>query len=86
MPSPTIKKPEEKREQTMSFFDALRQLSLGAVITSLSWGDESLYGYLGTDGRVMLHLADGIHTWIVTDKDFALNDWVAISKRTENYE
>ena len=61
-------------EEHMDFAEAMRLIAKGRHMTRLEWDDVKVYGYL--NGRLMLNMFDGAHTWIVSDGDMQAKDWV----------
>lgn len=78
--SPTPRRKEQTfttQQMQMDFPDALRYVILGKKITKLEWNNPESYGYLD-NGRLVLHLPDGLHLWIVSDGDLIGQDWVVV--------
>lgn len=67
-----------KTDGDMDFFDALRRVKDGALVTRRAWEDENVYvSMVGKD--LMIKLADGKHYYlIVTDGDMDGEDWRVI--------
>jgi hypothetical protein len=64
--------------QTLTFFEALKQVADGKKITKLEWNDKDIYGEL-VDGKVTIHLKDGLsHPWTISDGDLNGSDWIVI--------
>ena len=76
------------RHQHMDFYEALKQINDGQLITKLEWNDPGTYGFL-KNGLLMMHFSaasthecgDGDkctsdHAWLLRDADIAGEDYV----------
>lgn len=72
--SPTFK----KSDKTITFAAALTRMVGGANVKRVSWPDGS-FGYIGTDGFLMLSLEDGPHFWKLEKVDITANDWIVVN-------
>jgi len=89
--SPVIKKVEKvvekveeaevvKKEKTMDFPSALREVTDGKKITKLEWGDSKIYGFLSWKTKVLtLRREDGQEDmWCPNDGDLLGTDWIVL--------
>ena len=74
MPEPT---PSPAFVYTLDFTAALAAVRRGERISKQEWHDDNSYATL-RDGKLMLHLADGWHDWIISAADMAGVDWFAL--------
>jgi len=74
MSSPT---PPKKEQTDLGFYEALKEIMVGNLITKKEWKDKNTYGLL-KDGRLTLKKADGYHDWILSDGDLHGDDFVKI--------
>jgi len=65
------------KQQTLSFPDAVQAIIEGYRVTKLEWNNSNLFGCLLND-RLMIHLEDGYHPWIVATGDLFAEDWVIL--------
>ena len=64
-------------QETMDFPAAIECMADGYKITKIEWANKEIYGLL-KDGKLMLHLPDGYHDWIISDGDLEGTDWIVI--------
>lgn len=64
----------------MNFYDALKELAQGAIITRREWKNPFEQGFLDGD-VVKIQLRSGIHNWIVSIGDLEATDWEIVKKR-----
>ena len=70
--------PRAVETDTMTFPEAIQAIIDGKTISKLEWSDaETFYGQL-RNGTLQIHLADGWHTWIISDGDLAGLDWIVL--------
>jgi len=62
---------------TMSFSDAIREITKGKKVRRISWETESDHGML-KDGWLSIHTKGRYHTWNVNDGDMEGNDWIIV--------
>jgi hypothetical protein len=65
----------------MDFFDALREISNGNVITKMEWGDDSKFFCFLKDTLLMIHNETGDHTWTISEGDMRGTDYVVVEKK-----
>jgi len=68
---------EGEEKVTMTFPDAIRELTLGKNIARLSWSPAGSYGLL-KDGFLMLWIDGQFKKWIVNDGDLMGDDWIVV--------
>jgi hypothetical protein len=68
----------EKLPVQMDFYDALREIMEGKIVTKLEWKNKGYYGVL--DGSFLkLHKPDGkLYSWILNDGDINGTDYVLV--------
>lgn len=71
--------PPKKKPPTvgLSFDVAIKALMGGAKIRRAEWGDVQEYCLL-KDSFLMIHRNDKFHTWIVSEGDMLVTDWVIL--------
>ena len=65
-------------QETMDFVAAIECIIDGYKITKLEWANKETYGLL-KDGKLMLHLPDGFHDWIISDGDLNGEDYIVVN-------
>jgi len=76
----TTPKRTKKQPNSYDFFDALREVFNGKVITKLEWNDPN-YFVLMRNGHLTLRKPDEkFYDLIVTDGDMAGTDWVILQE------
>lgn len=68
---------EDRKPETMNFFDALRKVSEGKKIRSLSWPADE-YGFLKEGVWLEVYRQGRLHTWQVSSGDLEAEDWIVI--------
>lgn len=66
----------------MNFFDALKQLFQGKLITKKEWGDPAIYCLL-RNGRATICLDHSDKDWIITEADTIGDDWYVLGLNNE---
>ena len=61
----------------MNFFDALKAVLAGSLITKGEWEDPNFYGLL-KNGRLTIFLNGRDYDWIITEADMLGEDWIVI--------
>jgi hypothetical protein len=75
--SPSVQKPVDA-EPTLTFPEAMTEVSLGKKIHKLEWKDKEYYGIL-EDEKLKLHKPDGkTYDWIISEGDLNGDDWVIV--------
>lgn len=69
---------EQPKPMTMSFFDALRKIQEGKMVTRISWANKDYC--LMKDGFLSIFTKDAFHTWSINDGDMDGNDWMIITE------
>lgn len=68
----------DKVIQSLTFFDALKEISNGKRVTKLEWADKNTYGIL-TNGILMINLSNGgLKAWTISDGDLTGTDWIVL--------
>ncbi len=65
------------QQETMDFPAAIECIIDGYKVTKLEWANKESYGLL-KDGKLMIHLPDGFHDWIINDGDLNGMDWILV--------
>jgi hypothetical protein len=83
MPQPTPKttKTIGQKEKTtqMDFFDALKKVSHGAIVTREMWDDPMVHMKMNK-GKLVVRLDDGQnHPLLVTQEDMETDDWFTVT-------
>lgn len=67
-----------KKRETLNFYDALKEVEVGAKISKLEWNNLLIFGFM-KDYKLCLHKEDGsVHNWILSDGDLGGEDWVIL--------
>ena len=70
--------PLPTRRQDMDFFEALKQVNDGNLITKLEWNDSGTYAFI-KEGMLSIHFSNGVdHAWLIRDADMAGEDYVLV--------
>lgn len=72
--------PARKSPSNSDFNAALRAMISGYDVTKEEWDDPSVYCSL-RDEKLMIHIDNEWHDWIISEGDLVGNDWV-IHKKT----
>lgn len=63
---------------TMNFFDALKQISVGKIISRISWNNTDYC--LLKNGWLTIYTKNSFHSWLVSDGDIDGNDWIVLKE------
>ena len=67
---------QSNAKATLSFYEALKELSIGHRITKLEWGNEAIYLEL-IDGTLQIHMDDNkYHYWVISEGDMLGMDYI----------
>lgn len=69
---------EEHKPMTMNFFDALRKVQEGKMITRISWGNKDYC--LMHDDRLCIFTKGEMHSWIINVADMEGEDWIVVTE------
>lgn len=70
-----IKEAETEKVETMDFYEALKEATIGKRIQRLEWHD-SEYGIMVSD-ILHIHKNDKDHQWIISYGDLTATDWIS---------
>lgn len=63
----------------LTFPEAIQAIVEGKRVSKSEWNDPNIYCQ-ERNGRLMIHLADGWHQWIVNDGDLHGEDWFILDE------
>ena len=66
------------RAMTMSFFDALKKIQVGKMVTRISWGNKD-YCYM-KDGWLSIFRNGKTFQWVINDGDMEAQDFIVITE------
>lgn len=61
----------------MDFFEAMRKISEGLIVSRLSWDSNEEYCLMKT-GLLHIHTKGALHQWLISDGDMSGVDWVVL--------
>ena len=70
--------PQSSQAKTFTFPEAIAAVIDGKRITKLEWNDNSIYGFLGTDGYLKINLPEKLSDWTLRDADMKGLDWIIL--------
>jgi len=68
----------KSKSMTMDFFDALKRISEGKMVSRVSWANKD--HCLMKDGWLVIFTKDEYHTWSINDGDMDGQDWIIVTE------
>jgi len=72
-----------KKIETLNFYDALREVTIGKKITRVSWENNETYLFLAGE-FLMIHIGEKDHQLIVSRGDIEGIDWFVLPEKESN--
>jgi hypothetical protein len=72
------KAPTGKKQELLSFSEALYKMLEGDRVTRMEWEDEGEYGVILSDGFLAIRHDNQMHIWKVHKDDILADDWYVI--------
>ena len=71
--------PTPEKNNTLSFSEAIKEMTNGKKVTKLEWADKQYYGIL-KNGFLMLHKNDDkLYQWIISEGDMQGKDYIILT-------